>query len=249
MHRLLAALLFVLGTLLLAATPASARADSFSPAQRAEIVEIVRQALKSDPSLLREAIVALQADDERADADAAQNAIKAAGSALAHDSADPSEGNPQGDVTVVEFFDPRCPYCRRMLPTVANLLKRDPRLRIVYKDIPILGPGSLLGSKALLAAQKQGGYLKMREAVLTGPAEITLDTLHASATKAGLDWGRMSREMNDADIADRLRVNLALAHKLNIQGTPAYVIGAQMYSGAMTESDMVEAIAKARKAN
>ena len=249
MHRLLAALLFVLGTLLLAAAPASARADSFSPAQRAEIVEIVRQALKSDPSLLREAIVALQADDERADADAAQNAIKAAGSALAHDSADPSEGNPQGDVTVVEFFDPRCPYCRRMLPTVANLLKHDPNLRIVYKDIPILGPGSLLGSKALLAAQKQGGYLKMREAVLTGPAEITLDTLHASATKAGLDWGRMSREMNDADIADRLRTNLALAHKLNIQGTPAYVIGAQMYSGAMTESDMVEAIAKARKAN
>lgn len=235
----------LLGTALLLAPPA--RAASFSPEQRAEIVQIVRDALKSDPTILREAIDALQADDARADAAATDGAIKGLGANLAHDPADPSEGNPKGDVTVVEFFDPRCPYCRKMLPEIAELIKHDPNLRVVYKDIPILGPGSLLGSKALLAAQAQGGYLKMRQAVMTGPAEITPDSLRAAAAQAGLDWSRIERGMDDPAIQTRLRGNLEMAHKLNIQGTPAYVIGTEIYSGAIPVEEMTQAIAAARK--
>lgn len=241
---LLAALLLV-GAASLPAAPA--RADSFSPDQRAEIVRIVRDALKSDPTILREAIDALQAEDARADAAATQGTIQGLGAGLAHDPADPSEGNPKAGVTVVEFFDPRCPYCRKMLPEIADLLKHDPDLRVVYKDIPILGPGSLLASKAMLAAQIQGGYLKMRQAVMTGPAEITRDSLHAAATQAGLDWSRIAHDMDDPAIQMRLRANLEMAHRLNIQGTPAYVIGAEIYSGAIPTEEMTQAIAAVRK--
>lgn len=243
MHRILAAL-----AALLLATGVPARADSFSPAQRAEIVEIVRQALKSDPSILREAVTALQEADERAQDADTRGAVNAIGPALAHNAADPVDGNPQGDVTVVEFFDARCPYCRRMLPAMADLLKRDPNLRVVYKDIPILGPGSLLASRALLAAQKQDGYLKLRQIVMTGPAEITQDSLRAAAGKAGLDWQRLSMDMSDPAIQTRIDANLDMARKLRIQGTPAYVVGDQLAPGALSVSDLQEMVVAARKA-
>jgi protein-disulfide isomerase len=159
---------------------------------------------------------------------------------------DPVEGNPRGDVTVVEFFDARCPYCRRMLPVLAELLKRDHDVRVVYKDIPILGPASVLASRALLAAQKQGGYLKLKEAVMTGPADVTEDLLRADAAKVGLDWDRLRNDMADPAVQRRIDANLAMARKLDIDGTPAYVIGSRMLPGALTLSELEDAVADAR---
>ena len=118
-------------------------------------MQILRDALKQDPSILRDAVTAMQ-DDE---GDRQRAALAAAKDSLI-DPADPVGGNPKGDVTIVEFFDTRCPYCRKLEPTMADLLARDHGVRLVYKDLPILGPASVLGSKALLAAQKQGGYEK-----------------------------------------------------------------------------------------
>ena len=128
--------------------PGAARADSappaFTAAQRAEIVAIVRDALKTDPSILRDAVMALQNDEQASKQAATQAALARLGPALVHTKGDPVGGNPDGDVTVVEFYDLRCPYCRRMLPIMADLLKRDPKIRVVYKDIPILGAPSTL---------------------------------------------------------------------------------------------------------
>ena len=129
------------------------QASEFTAAQRAEIVQILRDALKQDPSILREAVDALQADDGKN-----QRAALAAAKDSLVDPADPVNGNPNGDVTIVEFFDTRCPYCRKLEPSMAELLAHDHGVRLVYKDLPILGPASVLGSKALLAAQRQGGY-------------------------------------------------------------------------------------------
>ena len=150
-------------------------------------------------------------------------------------------------MTVVEFFDVRCPYCRRMLPVLADLLARDHNLRVVYKDFPILGPGSVLGAKALLAAQKQGGYVKLKNAVMTGPAEITPDTLRAAVAKTGLDWDRLQKDMADPAVQQRIEANLGLARKLGISGTPAYVIGGQMLPGALDLAELQDAVAAARK--
>ena len=164
-------------------TVASAQAAEFTPAQRAEIVQILRDALKQDPSILRDAVTALQAEEGDRQLAASRAAIAAARDKLV-DPADPVAGNAKGDVTIVEFFDTRCPYCRKLEPTMAEFLARDGGVRLVYKDLPILGPASVLGSKALLAAQKQGGYEKLRDAIMSAPPETTKGLLRANSRKS-----------------------------------------------------------------
>jgi len=220
--------------------------ENFTPAQRAEIVQIVREALKADPSILRDAVGALQADDARAQEAASRAAIGQAGAALSGTPGDPVAGNPAGNVTLVEFYDLRCPYCRAMLPVMRSLLASDAKLRVVFKDIPVLGPGSVLGARAVLAAQKQGGYLQLQDAVMTGPAQITEDSLHAAADKAGLDWSRLRHDMDDPAIQARINANLALAQSLGVQGTPVFVAGGKMLPGAVPLDQLQAVVAAAR---
>jgi len=230
------------------ALPPAARADdaAFTPAQRAAIVQIVREALKSDPSILRDAIGALQDDEANIKQAAARAAIGKAGPSLTQAQGDPVAGNPNGDVTVVEFYDVRCPYCRKMLPVVAELLRDDPKIKLIYKDIPILGPASVVGAKAVLAAQRQGGYQKLHDIIMAGPPTVTEESLHADATRAGLDWDRLQRDMADPAIEKRLDENLSLARALGIDGTPAYVIGAKLLPGALDLAELQDAVTAAR---
>ncbi len=232
-------------TALLAAPPA-VRAAGFTPQQRAEIVEILRDALKRDPSILRDAITTLQEDDQHLSEAAARAAITAAGPALTRSAGDPVAGNPDGHVTLVEFYDVRCPYCRRMLPTVAALLAQDHDIRLVYKDLPVLGPGSVIGARALLAAQKQGGYQKLHDALMAGSPDVTEDSVKTAALRLGLDWDRLHTDMTAPDVLARINANLALAQKLQIQGTPAYIVGEQILPGAVELADLQAAVKAAR---
>ena len=244
-------------TMLLAGVPAHAPAlaqtnplqqlGNFTTPQRQEIIAIIRDALRTDPSLLRDAITALQEDEERQKTTAARGAITELSQALTRTPGDPIAGNPSGDVTVVEFYDVRCPYCRRMLPVVAELLRRDPNVRFVYKDFPILGPASTLAARALLAAHKQGAYLKMHAALMTGAPALDQDGLRAATARAGLDWERLQRDMNDPEIQARIAANLALGKRLDIQGTPAYIIGDQILPGAVDIADLLAAVAVVRR--
>jgi protein-disulfide isomerase len=243
MHRWLSAL--ALALVWGAACP-SGYAAEFTPAQRAEIVSIVRDALKQDPSILRDAVIALQADDSEKGNEAAKAAIADSRDQLVNP-ADPVAGNPNGDVTIVEFFDTRCPYCRRMEPVMDNFLAQDKKVRIVFKDLPILGPESLLGTKALLAAQNQGAYVKMREAVMKLPRDTTMAQLEETARGLGLDWPRMARDMQDPSVQARIDANLKLARRIGIQGTPALVIGSDLIPGAIDLSELQKAVAQARR--
>ena len=225
---------------------AGAPAAEFTPAQRAEIVGIVRDALKQDPSILRDAIIALQADDGERTQEATRAAIAQAKGQLVT-AADPVAGDAHGDVTIVEFFDTRCPYCRKMEPTMESFLAQDHKVRLVYKDLPILGPASVLGTRALLAAQKQGAYVPMREAVMKLPPDTTLPQIEAAARGLGLDWVRMQHDMDDPSVQSRIDANLKLAHDLGIQGTPALVIGDDLVPGAVELPDLEKAVAEARK--
>ncbi len=238
-RRCLAALLMLV---MLAAPLRAQQPGAFTPSQRAEIVAILRQALVADPGILRDAVAALQADE----AGRRAAAVAQAGQELTGTAADPIAGNPAGDVTLVEFYDLRCPYCRRMLPVMAELLQREPRLRLVYKDIPVLGPASVLGARAVLAAQRQGGYGRLHDAIMSAGGGITPDTLRAEAADAGLDWARLQSDMADPAIAQRLEANVALAHRLGIDGTPAYVVGGLLFPGAQGLADLRAAIAAAR---
>lgn len=222
---------------------ATAQADEFTPAQRAEIVQIMRDALKRDPTILRDAVAALQNDD-----DDQQKAKIAAARGRLEDPADAVAGNPKGDVTIVEFFDTRCPYCRKLEPVMADLLARDQGVRLVYKDLPILGPASVLGSKALLAAQKQGGYEKLRSAIMSAPPQTTMAMIEDAAKQLGLDWPRLERDMDEPSVQARIDANLQLARAIGVDGTPALIIGGELLPGAVDLAELQKAVAEARKA-
>ena len=165
----------------------SALAGSITEAQRAEILGVLRDALRADPTILRQALEGLEAADRREREGLGHTAIAAHAEALFRDPADPAIGNPRGAVTVVEFFDPRCAYCKRMRPVVEELLRRQRDVRWVMKDLPILGPNSVLASRALLAAQRQGRYAELHDALLKLREEPAEPVLRREAERVGLD--------------------------------------------------------------
>lgn len=254
-HRRKRGLLALLLGLLLFAAPALAQSSAFTPAQRAEIVDILREALRQDPSILREALMGLEEAEQRDRAAARRAAIGQHADALFRDAADPVRGNARGDVTVVEFFDARCGYCKQLHPALEALLRRDANVRIVMKDLPILGPNSVLASRALLAAQRQGKYAQLQDALLGLRTEPTEAVLRREAERVGLDWSRLRRDMDDPAIARRIEENIRLAQSLGIEGTPALVIaangdaaGATMVPGAVDLAQLERLVGAARGA-
>lgn len=245
MRRLIPALP-MLGLLLGLAPPAAAQ--PFTEAQRAEIVEILRRALREDPSILRDALAGLEAAEQRSRGEARREAIARQGDALFRDPADPTRGNPRGDVTIVEFFDARCGYCKQLHPAMEALLRRDQNVRVVMKDLPILGPNSVLAARALLAAQRQGRYPQLQDALLTLRGEPTEAVLRQQAERVGLDWARLRRDMDDPAISRRIDANIRLAQSLGVEGTPALVIGTTLVPGAVDLPTLERLVAEARAA-
>ena len=230
----------------LLAGPSVAADNGFTASQRTEIVSIVRDALKRDPSILRDAVVALQADEERQKAASQENALGAHRAELINGAGDAVVGDREGNVTLVEFYDPRCPYCRRMVPTIDQAVASDPRLRVVFKVIPILGPQSLLESRAIVAAGRQGGYVEMQEALMRETTPATASSIAELARGLRLDPARLAADMADASVSTHLQTNVALAKALGIDGTPAIIVGGTLFSGAMSLGDMQKAVSDAR---
>ena len=227
-------------------TPAIAADPGFTPEQRQQIIQIVRDALKTDPSILRDAVVALRADAQAHDAADSKARIAASAHALIAAPGDPVAGNPKGDVTLVEFYDPRCPYCRRMLPAIESLIHKDPGLRVVYKDIPVLGPASVMEARAIVAAQRQGGYEKMQSALMRNPAQPSDAMIRDTAKSLGLDPARLAADMNSAAVTKQIDANLALARDLKVEGTPVWIVGDDFIPGAVDQGALEEAIGEAR---
>ena len=130
---------------------------------------------------------------------------------------------------------------------MADLLARDHGVRLVYKDLPILGPASVLGSKALLAAQMQGGYEKLRSAIMAAPPQTTTAMIKDAALRLGLDWPRLEHDMDDPTVKARLDENLKLARSIGVDGTPALIIGGDLLPGAMDLGELQDAVAGTRK--
>jgi protein-disulfide isomerase len=192
-------------------------------------------------------VESLQAAEEAQSQEEAKRAIADHHQVLVANPGDPVAGNRAGDVTVVEFYDPRCPYCKRMLPAIESLISKDHGLRLVYKDIPVLGPASTMEAKAIVAAQAQGGYVKMQAALMHSPAPPTEDGISQIAKDLGLDGAKLVADMNGPAVAQRIQANLLLAKSLKIQGTPVFVVGDEVIPGAVEQPALEAAIADARK--
>jgi protein-disulfide isomerase len=239
---------WVTAALLLGVAAPAVAQQGLSPEQRAEVVEILRHALREDPSILRDALAALEHAETRDRVAAQREAITRNAAALFRDAADPVKGNAQGDVTVVEFFDARCGYCKQLHPAMDQLLRRDRNIRLVLKDLPILGPTSVVASRALLAAQRQGKYAELFDALLSLRGEPTEAVLRQNAERVGIDWARLRRDMEDPGIASRIERNLSLARALSIEGTPALVIGTTLVPGAVDLPTLERLVAESRGA-
>ncbi|MCB8881473.1 DsbA family protein [Acidisoma cellulosilytica] len=198
-----------------------------------------------DPTILQDAISAWKADQQHQQEVTNRQAI-AANRPQIYNAMDPSVGPAKANVTVIEFYDPRCPYCRQVDPMLSLWQQHDPDLRIVYKDLPILGPPSVIGSQAALAAERQGAYMPFRAALMASPPNIDSAMVHRISDELGLNWTKLQKDMNDPAIAQRLADNEQLAQKLGIQGTPGFVVGDQLVVGSSL-TDVQAAADAARK--
>ena len=147
-------------------------------------------------------------------------------------------GNPQGDVTVVEFFDYQCGYCKAVQADTQTLIKGDSKLRFVLKEFPILGPASVVASKAALASRGQGKYVEFHNALMAQRGQLDEAVIMRLAKSVGLDTDRLKKDMDSPDVLKVIAANQALAEKLNIRGTPAFVFGDELVPGAIKLDDM-----------
>ncbi len=159
---------------------------------------------------------------------------------------DPILGNPKGDVTIVDFYDIRCPPCRAMDVWIKKLLKSDAGIRYVPIDYPILGAASELGVKALFAAQIQGRYQALRDDLMTEISSPENTSIEADAKVLGLDWTQMELDMNGDTVAAHIAANLARGRALNVPGIPALYVGNIFVPGELSYDDLTSIVAMAR---
>lgn len=241
------ALLACVCVIFAAAPNGAATAADVTATQRQTIDSIIHDYLMQHPDVL---IAALRAAQDKLDHD---NDAKATQAVTTHrqqifdDPATPIQGSPAGSATLVEFFDYRCPYCKQVQPALEALLQQDPKLRVVYKELPILGPISTTAAHAALAAQRQGKYDAFHDAMMTARGQITDDTVYQVAGSVGLDVVRLKHDMASPEIAQQLKTNLALADALDIHGTPAFIVGDRVVPGAVDLEALKTMIADARK--
>ena len=222
-------------------------AAEIAPDQRQAIEGIIHDYLMQNPDVLIEALRAAE-DKASRDADAkAALVLKDRRSEVFDDPATPVGGNPQGDVTIVEFFDYRCPYCKQVQPALQKLIDQDPKLRFVYKEMPVLGAPSVTAAHAALAARLQGNYETFHAAMMATKGQITDEVVYQVAGSVGLDVDRLKRDMAAPEIDRALKANLALANALDIRGTPGFIIGEHIVPGAIDLDALKNLVADARK--
>lgn len=197
-----------------------------------EIEKIVHDYLLREPEVLAEALRRLQQRQSASAAQKAKQAIRDNQQALLSDQTSPIEGNAQGKVTIVEFFDYRCVHCRRVASTLENLVRSNTSVRVVYKNFPVLGEPSVLAARAAVAAQQQGGWPKLHRAMLAYEGDFTTDSLAALGTSVGLDAAKLKTDMMSPATDKALQANLALAAALGLDATPSFVIGDRVIRGA-----------------
>jgi protein-disulfide isomerase len=228
--------------LLLAANgsaPAPAGSDQFSRAQREAIDAMVRQYILEHPEIIPEAINRLQEREVEKLLDSNRAEIETPfGAAWA--------GNPDGDVVMVEFFDYACPYCRASKADVERLLKEDKGLKVVYRDFPVLGPASDEAAMASLSAARQGRYKPFHDAMFAA-GRPSHEKVIAAVRRARLNEVQTARDLTASSLKAEIQKNLDLGRALGLTGTPAYVVGNRILSGAVGYDEMKKAIAEARK--
>jgi protein-disulfide isomerase len=232
--------------LTLATYSGKASDGAFDETQREELHQIIRDYLISNPNVIRDALEALQLQQEAEEVARLQENIRENATDLFHMDGDFVLGNPDGNVTMVEFFDYNCGYCRRSLDDVLTLIDTDPELKLVLKEFPILGEGSLFAARAALASIKQDKYWEFHVAIMQSPGSVDEVAVLRVAGDIGLDLEQLRADMEDVSVDTLLQQNYALAELVGIQGTPAFVIDDRLIPGALGVEGLRTEIAEVR---
>lgn len=242
--------LFILALALVLTSTGLARANSaLTPAQTKAVERIVHDYLVKHPEVVIEAMQAAQKKDKAAKEAATEQTIRNRHRDIYDDPDAQIGGNPKGDVTIVEFFDYRCPYCKEVQPHLESLLKSDHNLRIIYKEFPILGPTSVYASKLALAARAQGKYLAFHRAMMDTKGTITDAVVDKVAKSVGIDMARAKKDMTRPGIEAVIKKDYALADALKIDGTPAFIIAGRLFDGALNMDQLKQLLTAARRAH
>lgn len=230
-------------------TKAATPVGRFSATDRESIEKIVKEYLLENPEILYEVQTALEIKMEKQQAEKTKAAIaKNAEDIYRHPNA-PVAGNPDGDITVVEFFDYNCGYCKRGFSDIAKLIKADPKVRVVFKEYPILSEDSEKAAKVALAAGKQGKYWDVHQELITARGRTTEASALKAAEKAGLDMDKLKADLESDDIKNEVERVKTLARGMGINGTPHFLVGDRSIGGAPEDlfDQLTKHIAELRK--
>ena len=245
--RLLAPALFALALCL---TPPAASAQSFSDVQRGDIEKIVRNYLIAHPEVLEEAMAELSKRQAAAEAEKHEASVASNAKAIFDSPRGVTVGNKDGDVTFVEFFDYNCGYCKRAMNDMLELMKSDPKLKVVLKEFPVLGPGSVEAAQVAVAVRMQDPsgkkYLDFHQKLLNGKGQADKARAMAAAKEAGADMAKIEKDLASPEVRATLEENFKLAEAMGMNGTPSYVIGKQVVIGAVGVDNLREKIGVAR---
>jgi protein-disulfide isomerase len=230
------------------ATPSTVTADeNLSAEQEAAVEQLIEKYIQEHPEVILEAVRA-HSERQKAEAEAAAEAnLTALREQIVNDPMAPVAGNPDGDVTMVEFFDYRCSYCKKSLDMVMTMINEDPNLRVVFKEFPILSPQSRRAAQAALAADKQGKYLDFHYAVMSARGSFDDAQLMDIAAEVGLDVDQLKTDMESPEIEAYLNQVQDLARSLDIRGTPTFIVENSIVRGAVDADTLRKTIAEKRE--
>jgi protein-disulfide isomerase len=219
------------------ALPPATQAAEFSAPQKSEIEKIVRDYLLEHPEVLQEAMAELEKRQAAGEAEKHKAAVKEHAQALFSSPRQVVVGNPKGDVTFVEFFDYNCGYCKRAMTDMLALMKEDPKLKVVLKEFPVLGPGSVEAAQVAVAVRMQDKtgqkYLQFHEKLLGARGQANKAAALAAAKDVGMNIAQLEKDMASPEVKETLQESFKLAEALGMNGTPSYVIGDSVVVGAV----------------
>jgi protein-disulfide isomerase len=236
--------------LTLCGAPPAASAQGFSDSQRGDIEKIVKDYLIGHPEVLEEAMAELTRRQAAAETEKHEAGVTKNAETIFNSPRGVTVGNKDGDVTFVEFFDYNCGYCKRAMVDMLDLMKADPKLKVVLKEFPVLGPGSIEAAKVGVAVRMQDPsgkkYLDFHQKLLGGRGQADKAHAMAAAKESGLDMTKLEKDYASPEVNATIEENFKLAEAMGMNGTPSYVIGKQVVIGAVGVDNLKEKIGIAR---
>ncbi len=208
----------------------------------------VQAYLMSHPEVILEAVSALERRNTANRADSQRAAVRDNRAALEASPGLPVAGNPEGDVTLVEFFDYRCPYCKQSLKEVQALITADPKVRVVFKEFPVLGDDSVFAARVAVASTFQGKYLAFHDVLMGHKGDFSEATVMALAAQSGLDVAKLRTDMARPEVARVINGSLTLAHRIGVNATPTFVVGDTLVAGYLPVAQLESLVSRARAA-